>query len=1012
MNKKTKKQKMLHADKIAQSHKLDYILLAIFAITISILLFFRGGYFEKEMLRNLILVYIMFLLFILTKVRSGSAKIFETPMDILLFGIVMMYALSMTYGVNKRASLIEFSKYMAFFCIYILGRYLSRLSIIQTKNSAVTSSIGDVSLFKYKNIIINITLLTGLAISIIGIGAGAGAWEIAGAVVGNRISSTLQYPNTLAAYVSALYLLSLMMINISGNKIFKGVYGAFLGTFLFSLLITQSRAMWLMFPIAVILYFVVVPNTRKMETIVYGILSVMASVPMAFLYISAISEPSLKLWLYFVVASIGTATLVYLTSMLEERFRGVSVKKLIFSLVGLVVIVVGVVVYVMNQTVEIKLSANDIGIGKQYISRSVSDIYPNTDYELRIKYDGERKSEDQPVGTVKIYYLDESGETKHIKSKYLIDLTGEKTIKFKTLNNTKTISIYFSSEGTETSIVIYNVDLIEMRTDKLVKNLPLKYKYIPEDIAVRFGAISSSDESANARVIFNKDGLKIVKHYPILGAGGSGWVSLYQKYQSYPYWTKLAHNFFLQLWIEVGTIGLLMLVAFLVFLNIFAYRTYRKTEQISNKVYIAGVYSSLFTILIHALVDFDMSLVGYALVFWALVGVLVGSVNTESFTTSTFKINQKILNSKLVYYSVAFIALALIFNSWSILSTSRYLDRGVEASDNNDIDGIIENYEKAASRDSLKSSIKIDLANAYKLRYGMFEDTTDMDRAYDLTEEYLKLAPTDGLAQSYGSEFFFNVGEIDKGIELANRVVELNPMRSDSYLYKLDAYSLVAKYFYENGDVKGAKTFLQDGLAIKGQIKEVNEKALKPVEQNDDLVKKVGELNFMLKNIDILDDIEEDNGSVVFAYNFDVDINDDGIPDMLYSYAPLGSLLKIEALTENDENYLRITNDSEVYGTGYITPITLESNTDYRVKLKLRGNISPETLVFHVWSQGAESPEQGRLAHINITENWQTLSFDFTTDTDIAPEQQQIWIYHNGNDKGHVDIKDIVIFER
>ncbi|NTZ20268.1 hypothetical protein EXW96_22790 [Paenibacillus sp. JMULE4] len=56
--------------------------------------------------------------------------------------------------------------------------------------------------------------------------------------------------------------------------------------------------------------------------------------------------------------------------------------------------------------------------------------------------------------------------------------------------------------------------------------------------------------------------------YPIIGAGGGGWSSLYQQYQSYPYTSRQAHNFLLQYLTEIGLLGILAIVFFILFIFI------------------------------------------------------------------------------------------------------------------------------------------------------------------------------------------------------------------------------------------------------------------------------------------------------------------------------------------------------------------------------------------------------------------------------------------------------------
>src|SRR5690606_19529806 len=136
----------------------------------------------------------------------------------------------------------------------------------------------------------------------------------------------------------------------------------------------------------------------------------------------------------------------------------------------------------------------------------------------------------------------------------------------------------------------------------------------------RFNSITTGETSLTRRITFTRDGLEIVKDSSVLGVGGEGWKTLYQSYQSEPYTSTLAHNFFLQLWIEIGFIGLFLIIAILLLLTIFLFRTIRSTDDDSFKLLLVGLYITMFTMLLHAFVDFDMSLAGYAIVLWAIIG--------------------------------------------------------------------------------------------------------------------------------------------------------------------------------------------------------------------------------------------------------------------------------------------------------------------------------------------------------------------------------------------------------
>ncbi len=74
------------------------------------------------------------------------------------------------------------------------------------------------------------------------------------------------------------------------------------------------------------------------------------------------------------------------------------------------------------------------------------------------------------------------------------------------------------------------------------------------------------ENSFQARLVYYADALRMVKARPLLGWGGGGWKSGYPAYQSYNYTSTTVHNHFLQVWVETGTIGLIMFIIPFLFL--------------------------------------------------------------------------------------------------------------------------------------------------------------------------------------------------------------------------------------------------------------------------------------------------------------------------------------------------------------------------------------------------------------------------------------------------------------
>lgn len=146
---------------------------------------------------------------------------------------------------------------------------------------------------------------------------------------------------------------------------------------------------------------------------------------------------------------------------------------------------------------------------------------------------------------------------------------------------------------------------------------------LPANIGTRLENINFRQHSVLERFTFYKDAMKVVKDYPVLGAGGGGWATLYEHYQNNPYLSRQVHNFFLQYLIEVGIVGFLVFMGFILFIFYKFSRQYlkRETDDYNNGFFYLIIALS---ILVHSLLDFNLSFAFIGmLVFLALGGMAV-----------------------------------------------------------------------------------------------------------------------------------------------------------------------------------------------------------------------------------------------------------------------------------------------------------------------------------------------------------------------------------------------------
>ncbi|WIV12109.1 O-antigen ligase family protein [Proteiniborus sp. MB09-C3] len=961
--------------------------------------YFRGLFFETELLPAQIFSFLLALIWIAYKYKDKNYKLIKSSIDILVLCLTLMYFVSIIYGVNTRFAIIEALKYGNYFAIYILARDL----------------ISDE---KHQRYLLNTIILSAVGITLVGIGSAIGTWEYNGAVISGRISSTFQYPNTLASYLAAVFVLIIGLIIIEDNKKTKALYGISSSLMLFTFILTYSRGMWLILPILFILLFFIIPNKRKLELIVYTATNVVVAVPLAFLFTALLANgKSTGLWMIVIGLIIVSALLTYVVSLISHKLQQVSMK-LLFTFVMSILIFLGIgAVIALNTTTELTLSNNTDKDNWTIITRSIGGILPNQEYELKIKYTGTNTKDKSHIGRVRINFVGLDDDKEKVDNVSLIEIKepqGELNIPLITLDNTESLRINFDNYYVGTGITYIEASLFD-KNGILIKEVPLRYKYIPENIYNRFQNISLRENSSQARIAFYKDAFKVIQDYPILGTGGGGWLTLYQMYQSYSYWTTQAHNYFLQMWIEVGIVGLALFIVLILILVYKLFKLYRIAELENNKIVVSAIFTAVVGILIHAFMDFDLSLVSLTNILWAFIGILSGSaLIIPGKEVIPNRPKDKNLKSKYGYMDIIFSAflILVIIGSSSLALSDSYKEKGLAANERQNINEALKYFEKASKLDPFMAEYKMDLGAFYRAMYQGTGSRDYLDKAIDSVDKGLSLASYNSRLNAVGSSFFMSIGQVDKALELVEKSIDLQPMRVENYTQKCDAYLTAFYHYVDQGNIDVAKDVLGKGYGVKQQIKNINSIALRPLTYNEDLLYKIGFLQFNYENLNNQEYIIDENYALDFAYYFNLDINDDGKIDKLVTYNSRGGNIKYKLKEEQDGSFIRVTNDGSKYGLVFPYDLKLEPDTEYRVLFKARGNVKEDTFRFFVYDNNAEKKTQGDLGYLALGENWTVYELDFKTDSDIEPGTQYLGFQHNGNDDGYIDLEEVIMFKK
>ncbi len=135
-------------------------------------------------------------------------------------------------------------------------------------------------------------------------------------------------------------------------------------------------------------------------------------------------------------------------------------------------------------------------------------------------------------------------------------------------------------------------------------------------IVDRTNMIRDTSGSFKVRLNYWKACPGMVKDFPF-GSGIGTFGSIYPKYKvPQAREVQLAHNSFLQLWTETGTLGILsFLLVWIMF-----FRDWRKTFRVA---YVSiGMYMGCGAFLIHSLVDFDFYVPGISMNVWLFIGII------------------------------------------------------------------------------------------------------------------------------------------------------------------------------------------------------------------------------------------------------------------------------------------------------------------------------------------------------------------------------------------------------
>ncbi len=329
----------------------------------------------------------------------------------------------------------------------------------------------------------------------------------------------------------------------------------------------------------------------------------------------------------------------------------------------------------------------------------------------------------------------------------------------------------------------------------------------------------SKNISLGARESMIKDGIKILKAYPVLGTGAGTYQYVYMRFRSVYLFSKFPHSFFFQVLDELGILGG---AAFLYMLYGLFSKGIKITLKNRDSAVFAGLFAGISGLLLHALVDFDWSLMFMPFLFFAGFGALMSFGKTGKSSLADLLVFRKKAVSALrkkqsrrashawnpVFVS-AVVSIVLFMLFIFPFSAAR-ADFDANAGEGKvSWQQTVSQYETAVALDPICSEYHYDLAHFYftKIIPASPNPGVFVSKAISQYEAAIKHCPEFFLYHFELARLYLQTGN-KKAIEEFTKAVELNPIDPGGHA------ALGFAYLQLKGDTVMAETQFEEALKL------------------------------------------------------------------------------------------------------------------------------------------------------------------------------------------------------
>lgn len=303
-------------------------------------------------------------------------------------------------------------------------------------------------------------------------------------------------------------------------------------------------------------------------------------------------------------------------------------------------------------------------------------------------------------------------------------------------------------------------------------SIPLRYRLLPGFIANRLQGLWAN-QNAIQRFVFFEDGIKLFRRSPVFGLGLGAYANGVTNVQSFYYYTKYAHNHYIQALAETGCVGLILFLGLLIVSAASIWRGRKRPLA-------PALGAALVFMASHAMVDGIFS-------YFASLPFLFGTFAAISLCCGdAFPswAGKKAARSGLALAACSLLAV------FGVLLGCNIAAQNMTASAAG-----LERLERAAALDPFE---KADHMLTYVAWVTGTEPDEDTRRQADEYAAHLAKIDSNTIP-IYLAEYYLDAGRAEKGLEMAERYVAYVP--SDPTVWQR-AFELLEKYEQDTEDYR------------------------------------------------------------------------------------------------------------------------------------------------------------------------------------------------------------------